>query len=76
MKYARPYIKKYWVFEHKKALGLSFLMFSATYSVGLAFFLILNAFFIPNIYTISVVVFLLFILLAFVIIGSVVNAHM
>ena len=75
MKYARAHIKRYWVFEHKKALGLSFLMFSATYSVGLAFFLILNTFFIPNIYTTFVVVFLLFILLAFVIIGSVVNAH-
>ena len=75
MKYARPYIKKYWVFEHKKALGLSFLMFSATYSVGLAFFLILNAFFIPSIYTTFVVVFLLFVLLAFVIIGSIINAH-
>ncbi|MGC9099330.1 MAG: hypothetical protein ACP5HW_02160 [Candidatus Micrarchaeia archaeon] len=75
MKYARPIIKKYWVFEHKKALGLSFLVFAVSYSIGLSFFLIINSFFIPNPFIELAVILILLILASLVVIGSFVNAH-
>ncbi|MGC8710548.1 MAG: hypothetical protein ACP5RF_02990 [Candidatus Micrarchaeia archaeon] len=75
MKYARPYVKRYWIFEHKKALGLSFIVFAVVYSIGLMFTTILNSFFLVNITNIFTMALLLFILAALVIIGSLVNAH-
>ncbi|MGC8662712.1 MAG: hypothetical protein ACP5RT_02925 [Candidatus Micrarchaeia archaeon] len=75
MKYARSAIKNYWVFEHKKALGLSLLVFTVSYSIGLAFFLITNFFFIPNLFTELAVALILFLLASIVAIGGFVNAH-
>ncbi len=75
MKYARQSVKDYWVFEHKKALGLSFLIFSASYSIGITFLLIINYFFLPNLFTAFTVVLLLFLIAALVMVGGFINAH-
>jgi len=75
LKYARPYIKRYWAFEHKKALGLSFIVFAVVYSIGLMFTTILSSFFLVNMVNLFAMILLLFILAAVVIIGSFINAH-
>ncbi len=75
VKYVRPKVRSYWVFEHKKALGVSFLIFAVSYSIGLSFLMIFNTFFTPNLVAIFSMVVLLIVLAAVVMIGSFVNAH-
>ncbi len=48
MKYARPHVKRFWAFQNRRALGVSFLSFAIIFGIGVVFTVILNQFFIAN----------------------------
>ncbi|MGC8669578.1 MAG: hypothetical protein ACP5TL_00280 [Candidatus Micrarchaeia archaeon] len=76
MKYAREHIKRYWIFEYRRAIGISMLTFSIALSIGVVFTSLLYAL------SISIPVYeivfwsLLIILTALVFITNFVNAHL
>lgn len=48
MKYARTHVKRFWAFQNRRALGISFLIFSIIFSIGIVFTVILDQFFVVN----------------------------
>ncbi|MCL4373761.1 MAG: hypothetical protein M1360_02665 [Candidatus Marsarchaeota archaeon] len=75
MKYAREHIKRYWIFEYRRALGISMVTFAIALSVGMVFTTLINAFAIPNpVYELAFWG-LLILFTSLVLVSSFVNAH-
>ncbi len=75
MKYARAHVKRFWIFQNKRALGISFLAFSIVFSVGIVFTAILDQFFIVNPANLFLAWILLILIASAVLVTSLSSAH-
>lgn len=76
MKYAREHIKRYWVFEYRRALGVSMTTFAIALSIGVVFTSLISVLSIPNPLYEMIFWGLLILFTAMVLVSSFVNAHM
>ncbi|MGC8647664.1 MAG: hypothetical protein ACP5SA_02485 [Candidatus Micrarchaeia archaeon] len=76
MKYAREHIKRYWVFEYRRALGISMVTFAIALSIGIVFTTLMGNLASPNPVYNLVFWALLTIFTSLVLISSFVNAHL
>ncbi len=75
MKYARAHIKRYWAFQNRRALGISFLSFGVMFGISVIFAVLFNQLFIVNPVSLFLVWILLLALAAIVMIVSLSLAH-
>ncbi|MGC8652195.1 MAG: hypothetical protein ACP5UH_03015 [Candidatus Micrarchaeia archaeon] len=75
MKYAREHIKRYWVFEYRRALGISMITFAIALSIGVVFTMLISSLSYPNPFYELVLWGLLILFTVLVVVSSFVNAH-
>ncbi|MEM0149643.1 MAG: hypothetical protein QXW10_01985 [Candidatus Micrarchaeaceae archaeon] len=75
MKYAREHIKRYWVFEYRRALGVSMVTFAIALSIGVVFTTLIGNLATPNATYELIFWGLLILFTAMVLVSSFVNAH-
>ncbi len=75
MKYARTHIKRFWAFQNRRALGISFLSFAIIFGIGIVFTVILNQFFMYNPMNIFFAWIFLLALASIIVVVSLTKAH-
>ncbi len=75
MKYAREHIKRYWVFEYRRALGVSLITFAIALAVGIVFTVLMSNMALPNPIDNMMFWALLVIFTSLVLVSSFANAH-
>jgi len=75
VRHARPYIRRYWAFMNRRAIGMSMAIFGILLSIGVIFTLVLDQFFIQNAVGLLVLWLVLFIMIILVALASIIKTH-
>ncbi|MDE1825348.1 MAG: hypothetical protein KGH61_01730 [Candidatus Micrarchaeota archaeon] len=75
MKYAREHVRKFWMVQNMRTLGMLMVMFSVLYSIGFIFTTLLDRGFVGALDNVLIMWGIIFALLAAMIIGSIVIKH-